>query len=163
MHAEFDFLGVWDGVTDGALLAPTYEGTLPPAFLSGSFSVASYSAVIAGVSLDLGNTLTLRQSVNKAAGYVSCVITGRDPNGTMDPEMTLVATHDWYGRWKAGTTGALNIGPVGATQYNKFTITAPKVLYQKVSDAEREGLAVADTAFQLAMNTGDDELVLEFS
>ncbi|KAA0250624.1 MAG: hypothetical protein DWB56_06720 [Candidatus Jettenia sp.] len=163
VFAEFDFLGVWGGLTDGAMLTPTYESTIPPVFLSASFTIAAYSAILAGIDIDMANTLHLRNDVNKPAGYLSTVITNRDPNGKFDPEMALVATHDWYGRWKGGTTGALSLGNIGSTQYNRYKITAPKVVYRKVSDAEREGVVVADTAFQLAMNTGDDEVVLEFS
>lgn len=161
--AEFEFTGVWDGVTDVAMLSPTYEGTTPPALLGATFSIAAYSALVSGFEIDMANALQLREDITKAAGYVSAVITDRNANGKFDPEMTLVAGHDWFGRWKAGTAGALIIGPVGATQYNKVTITAPKVVYTKVSDASRGDIAVADTAFVLAMNTGDDEVQIQFT
>ncbi len=162
VYADFDFLGVWDGATDGALLAPTYESTIPPTFLSANFSVAAYAAIINSFNVDMANELKLREDANKSTGYISTVITGRDPNGTFDPEMVTVAAYDWYGKWKAGTTGALNVGSVGATQYNKFKITAPKLLPRKVSDSDREGIVVAENAFQLAMDSGDDEIVILF-
>lgn len=161
--AEFEFTGVWGGVTDVTLLAPTYEGTVPPTFLSASFTLASYAAIIAGYDIDMANVIALRESANSAAGFLSALITGRDPNGKLDPEMTTVAVYDWYGKWLAGTSGALNIGTIGGTQYNKYKITAPVVLPRKVSDADREGIAIAEMDFQLAMSSGDDELVLEFS
>lgn len=161
--AEFDFLGVWDGLTDGAMLVPTFEGTKPPPLLAANFSIASYAAVIAGFEIDMGVMLKLREDANKAAGYIAAAITGREPSGRFDPEMVTVATHDYFGRWQAGTPGALNIGEIGDSQYNKVKITAPNVLYKMVSDAEREGVAVADTAFELAMNTGDDEVEIVFS
>jgi len=163
VYADFDFLGVWDGITDTSMISPAYEGTIPPVLLSAAFNVGAYSAVISGFDIDIANALYLRESVNTASGYFSAIISDRKPNGSFDPEMVAVATHDWYGRWKAGTIGALNIGVVGAAQYNKFKITAPKVLYTKVAEADRTGLAVASTNFQLAMDTGDDEVVLEFS
>lgn len=161
--AHFDFLGIWDGATDGAMLSPTYEGTKPPAFLNAPFTVAGYTATIAGWDIDMGNALTPRSDPTKASGYSSCIITDRVPGGKFDPEMVTVATHDFFGRWKAGTTGALVIGDVGATQYNKVKINAPTLLYRKVSDADRKGIAVADINFQLAMNTGDDEIEIVFS
>ena len=163
VYAEFEFIGALAGNTDGAMLAPTYENTKPPSMLSANFSIAAYAAIVHGFDIDLANVLSLRPDGNKAAGYISTVIAGRDPHGKFDPEMTTVAAHDWFGRWKAGTSGALNIGDIGATQYNKFKITAPTVVYRKVSDAEREGVAVADTAFQLAMATGDDEVEIVFT
>ena len=159
---EFEFTGVWNGATDVALLSPTYESTIPPIFRSATFTVASYSAIMSAINIDFGNSFHLRESVNTAEGFLSNVITDRNMSGDMDPEMVLVATHDWYGIWLAGTTGALNIGSVGSTQYNKFTITAPKLLATKVSDDDAEGQVIAGQTFQLAENSGDDEISILF-
>ncbi|MEK6531259.1 MAG: hypothetical protein AABZ23_02055 [Deltaproteobacteria bacterium] len=163
LMADFEFMGLLDSVADGAMITPTYEGTIPPVFLNSTFTIASYAAVIAGIELDMANALQMREDVTKSSGFASCAMTGRNPNGKFDPEMTPVATHDWFGRWKAGTAGALTVGPVGATQYNKVAITAPKVVYTKVSDSSRNDMAVADTSFALAMNTGDDEVQIQFT
>ena len=159
---EFEFFGVHVAPTDVTLLAPTYESTIPPIFRSASFTIASYAAVMSAINIDLGNSFHLRESVNTAEGFLSNVITGRNPVGDMDPEMVLVATHDWYGLWLAGTTGALTIGSIGATQYNKFTITAPKLLATKVSDDDAEGQVIAGQTFQLAESSGDDEWSILF-
>ncbi len=163
--AEFEFDGVWAGITDGSMLSPTYQGIglQPPVLLSANMSIAGYAAIVSGFDIDMANEKYLREHSNGAAGYLSCVITGRKPNGKIDPEMVAIATHDWFGRWKAGTSGVLNIGNIGASLYNRFKITAPKAVYTKVSDADRSGQAVADTSFELAMDAGDDELEIEFS
>lgn len=162
-YADLDFIGVWAGLVDGAMIAPTYEGTTPPAFLSSSFTIDSYAAVIKEVSIDMGNKLYLREDSSAAAGYLSAVITDRDPKGGLDPEMVLAATYDWHGKWLSGATGALNIGAIGATQYNKFLITGVAAQYEKLADADREGLAVIDNTFLLNESTGDDEIQIVFS
>lgn len=161
--AEFDFLGAYIAPIDGAILAPTFPSLLPPLLTNANFTIGAFSPVFKSVSFDMGNKLAPREDANAPTGYKSFMLTDRDVRGSFDPEMTLVASHDWYGRWKGGTTGALSIGAVGATQYNKVKITAPKVAYVKVAEADREGLEVASTDFQCAMNTGDDEIVIEFS
>lgn len=163
LYADFDFSGVYDSVADAALPAPTPEGTNPPMFLSSTLTVAAYAAIIESINIDMANALQLRSDVTKAAGYFSAVIVGREPNGSFDPEMVTVAVHNFFNIWKAGTTGALVIGDVGATQYNKVKITAPKLQYRKVSDADRGGIAVADTSFLLAASAGDDEIKILFS
>jgi hypothetical protein len=160
--AEFEFIGVHNGVTDGAILAPTYESTIPPIFRSAALTVGAYSPVMSGINIDFGNSMHLRESVNAASGYLSNVITDRNPTGDYDPEMVLVATQDWYGLWQAGTTAALSIGYVGSTQYNKFKITAPKMLPTNVSDDDAEGQVIAGQTFQLAENSGDDEWSILF-
>lgn len=163
MYADFEFYGLWVGLVDGAMVAPTFESTVPPVLLSAAFSVGGYSPALTSFDLDMGQTVNMRESMNTESGYVSAEITDRNPRGTFDPEMTLVATHDWYGLWKAGTTGAMNLGPLGATQYNQVTFTAPTLAYNKLADAERNGTATLATDYQLGMNTGDDELVITFS
>lgn len=162
IFAEFDFLGAYNAPIDGAILSPTFPSHLPPLLTNATFSVAAYAPVLKGFSIDMGNKLAPREDANSLSGYRSFMLSDRDPRGSFDPEMTVIATHDWYGRWKAGTTGALNIGAVGGTQYNKVQITAPKLAYVKVSEGDREGLELASTDFQLAMNTGDDEISIKF-
>ena len=164
-YIDFDFTGIWNGMLDAAMLTVAPETTIPPVFLSGNFSIASFAAVIKGFDIDIANTIAAREDPNNTTGYRETIITDRNPSGKFDPELTTVALHDWYGKWKAGTSGALNIGNIGSTQYNRYKITAPKVVYNQVADAEREGVAVADCSFELVKNSdaGDDELVIEFS
>lgn len=164
IYAEFEFTGVWNGMVDAAMLSVTSEATIPPVFLSGDFSVASYAAVIQGFEASLNTVLAVREDPNIATGYREAIITDRNPGGKFDPEITTVAVYDWHGKWKAGTSGALNIGNVGSTQYNRFKITAPTLIYTQISDADREGVAIADCSFELASGgSGDDELVIEFN
>lgn len=162
---DFEFTGIWNGRVDGAMLTTSPEPTIPPVFLSSNFLIASFAPVLQGYEIDMGNTVSLRVDPNIATGFREAIITARKPVGKLDPEDTTVALHDWYGKWKAGTSGALSIGNVGSTQYNRFKITAPKVVYTKLADTDREGVAVVDASFELAKNSdaGDDEFVLEFS
>lgn len=161
-YIDFDFYGVWDGVMDGFGDNANFEGTIPPVFLGATFTVGGYSAILGNINFDLSNQLTERLDVSNSAGVKSIALTDRDPRGSFDPEMVTVGTHDFFGRWKAGASGALVCGPVGATQYNRFTITAPKLVYTKIGDGNRGGMGVADTSFQLVMQSGDDEFVLAF-
>jgi len=162
-YAEFEFLGVYDGTVDGAIVSPTFEASVPPVLLSAILNLDAYAAIAASWSVDMGNDTQLREDFSAAAGFLSCLITDRRPTGKFDPEFVLVATHDFLGKWKAGTSIALTLGPVGATQYNKYTITAPKLVYTQVAEGDRTGLMVADTGFDLAMNSGDDEIQIVFS
>ena len=159
---DFEFTGVYDGVVDGAMISPTFEATVPPVLLSSAFSIGAYAANINSFDLDMANEVTLRESIATASGYVSALITDRRPTGKIDPEMVTVATYDFFGKWKAGTAAAMSLGSVGTTQYNRFTITAPKVITTKISDDERAKLMVAGMDFALAMDTGDDEISIVF-
>lgn len=163
VFAEFDFTGVYDGAATLAMVAPTFESQIPPVLLSAAMTIDSYAAILESFSIDMGNKVDLRPSINTAAGWLSALLTDRNPTGKIDPEMVLAATYDFYTKWTAGAGAALNIGPIANGDYNKFAITAPKCVYTKISEGDRTGNITADLDFALAMNTGDDEFQLQFS
>lgn len=163
MYADFEFVGNYDGVADLAIVSPTYEATVPPILQGATFTVDSYAAVIRSISLDMGNSLQLRESVASTTGHLSAVITARSPSGSIDPEATTVSAYNWYGKWIANNAGALSLGAVGSSQYNRYTITAPKVVYTGIRESSRSGIDVNEISFALAMNTGDDELSIQFT
>lgn len=164
--ADFTFDGVFTEAVDGALISPTFEATVPPVLMGSTLSLDGSSTLVAeSFSIDLANSVQLRSSLAASDGYLSALIASRKPSGTLDPETTLAATYDFVAKWKSGNQAALSIGPVTppSGDYNKFTITAPKVIYTKVDSSDRAGIMVSGLTFGLLMNTGDDELSIAFS
>lgn len=164
-YLEFNFSGVYDGVTTVALINPTgIETTLPPALLTAAFTVQSYAAKIASLAWDAGNQLAVRHDINQASGYFSCVITGREMKAAIDPEEELIATHDWYGKWKSGALGVLTYKH-DAGAGNICTVTAPKCQYVKAAEADRDGVAVLNLDMLLVRSVaaGDDEISIAFT
>ena len=156
---EYEFIGIYDGVTDVALPTPAgVETTVPVALLTAQFSIAAFSAFASQVTFDLGNTLEPRPDINKAEGYISTLLTDREVKGSFDPEMELVATHDFYGRWLAGTTGVMTWRYTGSAG-NILVISAPVCQYTKIAPANRNGIATLGADFLLVRNAagGDDE------
>lgn len=162
---EFEFTGVYDSVADVAMLTPSgVEGTVPVQLLSALFSVASFSAFISQISFDMGNTLEPRPDINTAAGYISALLTKREPKGSFDPEDELVATHDFYGRWIAGTTGVLTWKHPGSAG-NICTFSAPVCQYTKIAENDRNGIATLGADFLLARSAagGNDEISIAYT
>ena len=164
MIPEFEFQGIYVSTIDATMITPTFETTVPPTLLSSQLTLDAVSTLkAASIDINMNNTLVLREDMNAAEGYLSCMITGRKPNGKIDPEMELVSVYDFMTKWRTGVTAVLSLGVIGATQYNRWKITAPVLQYTKIGDAERTSLAVADTNFALKGSAGDDEIVIEFS
>lgn len=162
---EFEFVGVYDSVADVALITPSgVETTVPVALLSSVFSVAGFSAFVSQISFDMANTLEPRPDINTAAGYISALLTKREPKGSFDPEDELVATHDWYGRWLAGTTGALTWKHPGSAG-NICTFNVPVCQYTKIAENDRNGIATLGTDFLMARSAagGNDELSMAYT
>jgi hypothetical protein len=114
------------------------------------------------MSIDLGNKLVLQPDWNISSGHKQVLITGREPVLTFDPEKVLVATYDFYTKWRAGSTVAMT-AQVGATAGNICTVTAPAVQPTKLAEADRDGLRNLGIDCQLNRNAGDDELSLAFT
>ena len=131
---EFEFIGVDVDVSDVAIPTPSgLETTIPVPLLSANFSIASFSAFISQIQFDMANVLERRGDVNQASGFISTLLTDREPKGSFDPEDELVATHDWYGRWKNNSTGLLT-WKHGSTAGNIVTFNVPKAQYTKISE-----------------------------
>ncbi|MBI3582374.1 MAG: hypothetical protein HY096_00305 [Nitrospinae bacterium] len=162
VKAAFEFSGVYDGVIDGAMLAPTYESTVPPTLLNTPLTFDAYTARAQSFEINIAAAVAVMDDITKAEGYAVGVITGRRPTGSLNPEMVTVATYDYYGKYKSAAYISLVIGKIGSTQYNRFKFTAPKMQITKVSDGDRNSVAVADLSVLFARNAGDDEIVLEF-
>lgn len=163
LMANFTFQGHFSGPADVALVTPTYDSTVPPIMIAGNFSIGGYAAVIQSLSLSMGITLEVPPNLSATDGYGEVLVTGRDVNGSINPEQPLVASHDFMAAFKAGTLEALSLGPIGATAGNQVTISAPKCYYRNLTNAERQGVLSYDIPFGAAENTGDDEVSLAFS
>lgn len=159
---EMDYMGVYDATTDTAILAPTYETTIPPQFMNVGFSMQGLSAVFSKFDVDMKNILTPRESANAVKGQLSVFIGGRNPSGPIDPEQTLVADHDFFGKLASGATGRTAF-KIGSTQGNTVWVAGPLIQYDSIGDADRGGIAIAGAqlAYKSAsVNTGDDELII---
>lgn len=157
---DFAFEGVYGGFTDTALLSPTYESTIPKAFLNVGASMLDLATIFTTLGIDMQNVLAQRGSANAAKGVLSVLLTGRDPVATLDPEMELVTDHDFFGKLIAGTTGRLYAELDGAAG-QKITIASPRAQYADVGQAEREGILTAPVTLDLisaSVSAGDDEV-----
>lgn len=150
-------------VADVALIAPTYDATVPPVVLGATFSVDSFAAVVAAVNFDLGATVATPPSVGASDGFAEIRITGRDVVGSFDPEDGLLATYDWVSKWKTGASGALSLGSIGATAGNIVDVDMGQTYYKEIGQGDRDGIRALDISCGFAESTGDDEISLAFT
>lgn len=160
---SFEFVGHFSGPTDVALPTPTYNATVPVPVLSSAFSIASYSAIITGLEFDLGNNVVTPGDIAKADGYGEIQIVQRKLTGSFDAESVLVATHDFIGKWTAGTAMALATGTIGSTAGNRYAVSMPAVTYTEVGKGDKESISTFDLSFQGAESATDDEVSIAFT
>jgi hypothetical protein len=155
--------GVFDAVTDTALLSGvSYENVTPPAFKSATFSIEGYQALFGSFKMSLGASVQKRPDVTAAKGIHSFFIADRKPTATLNPEACLVATHDFWGRYAAGTTGRLYI-EYGTAAGNRIAISGPRVQYTSVQMANENGVMHDNIELKFCSLTdsgADDEYII---
>jgi len=153
---RFTFTGADFDVSDTAILSPTFDTSVPEAFKSATFTMGSDQLQIGSLTLSLNNQIQLRSDITKSSGHLSAMITGRESSGEFDPEMELVATHDFYGKWKDGNLSALS-ATWGSTA-SKVSVSAPKCQYSAIRWTDRGALRALGVTFGMVEDSGSDEL-----
>ncbi len=164
VELEFNFMGVEAGITDTAMLTNiTNESIIEPVLLGATFTLDGSSMLFNTLGFSFGNTLAQRDDVTDSRGIKSFYISDRQPTGEIDPEMLLVASHDFHGKWFAGTKMELDL-MFGSTDGNKHRLYIPQIQYSKIAAGEREGIEVAQTSFKACkyLSAGDDEFAILF-
>ena len=138
---EFDFMGIWDGVTDQTILAPTYPTTKGLRFASSTTTWNSVALQVENMTLDSGNTMILREDSSNVSGFLAGLVTNRVVKITGNPEAKTVATQDRYGKLLDMSEHALTFDLDGPTN-SKITIAAPKAQIISISEADRENMVV---------------------
>lgn len=142
---EFEFKGVWQAVSDQALISPTYPTDLPVRYANAVTTYNSIAQCVENLTFDAGNEVILRECPDTLGGYKSGLIVDRRPKFTINPEAQLVATEDRYGDWIAGEEYPLSCefdGPAGGTSNAKMTIAAPKAQIASIQEGERNKLVI---------------------
>lgn len=163
LYADFSFIGSFIEPVDGAQLVASYDDLLPPQLLGAPGTINGVQQTFSSFNLDMGNQLAGIPDCSKASGYRSFEITDGNTRGKIDPEAGTVAAFDYYGHLKTGTLLPLVIGPFGPAQYNQLKITGSNLRITNVQEGDREGKTIYNVDYQLSMDSGDDEFVLEFS
>ena len=160
---SFTFTGHLASKTDVSLPSPSYDSTLPAPLINVPFTIGGYAAVINNLSFDLGIELATPPSISATDGYSTVLITGRDVNGSFDPEATLVADQDFLGDLQSSATNALACGVIGSVAGNRYRIDMPAVSYRELSPGDRDSLRTYEIGYGASESTTDDEITILFT
>jgi len=161
---EFTFTGKYStNETDTALIAPTYPTTLPLRVAAGALTWNSVALCTSSVEVDAGNSVVMRECVNATdrSGYISAIVTNRQPVITADPESVLVATQNRDNLWLTSSPQAfsMQIGVTGTS----ITIAAPKAQLENKQQGGRNDIMTDDLTWLCTQGSAaDTELTLTF-
>lgn len=160
---SFNFTGLYGGVADVAIVAPTYTGFGKPqavnstntsGILFGKTFVGGTTGLqVTSMSFDLGNAINYRLLV----GSEQVVISDRKPKGTISLEMTLLAFKDWLAAVKNGDTGRMYMEN-GAVTGQTVAINMPRVQLENPRYSESDGIVMLDLDFRALWVNGNDDV-----
>lgn len=191
---NFTFQGNFETVTDVALPAATFEtqaavqvelsqlhvnpdvdlAAAPTALTTAPNDCDTYEDQVNGTvstlcaasfGLDQANEVNIRECINEADAFNGVVITGREPTGSMDPELELVATHNFWNILATADVLEWRVR-VGTARGNIVRFESNSAQYVGLTYAERNGLRTlgVDLKFSgTAPNFSDDELQIAFN
>jgi len=165
--ARFEFTGKYLDEADDTIIAPTLATTVPPRWSNTSgLTLDSYALKANTMTINLGSAVQLREDPNDnvsggngGTGYCAAALTMARPTFSVDPEMVLVATKDWYNSLVTQGTLAL-VATVGTAANNIITFTASAAQITSKGRADRNGIAVDNIEGVL---TGSSPLSIAFS
>jgi len=112
------------------------------------------------LTLDLGNDVQWRDDIQAAAGHKEPLVVGRDPTGSIDPDVLDLATWNPYSEWEAGSLVAVGCG-IGSAAGRRVRVVCPETQYTNLPYGDRNGIATYQLGFR-ATGT-DDELMVIYS
>lgn len=162
---EFTMTGMYADPTDTSLVSPTFESTVDsvPLVKSAGLTLNSVDLVVNEFTLDMGNNVVPRPSVNAAYAIAGFHITDRQPVATIDPESELIATYD-YRSDVLDTPRNLHL-TVGSTAGNTCYLEVPSFNTTDIEYGDRDQTLIEVITGQCAADTdaGDDELTIRWS
>lgn len=157
---KWTFKGIYVSPVDASPAAQTFSTVEPAVVLGTILTVGGYGPCVEKLEIDIANSIAARKCMSAVSGITEQMITGRDPGGSFDPEAVLEATEDFWAKWENAEAFALALGPIGSLDGNIIEVDAPAMQYRDITYADRNGILAYQVPFALAVNTGDDELVI---
>lgn len=160
---SFRMVGKIESETQSSAPTPSFETTVPRAFVGASFAIGGTAVPIEALTFDLQNTISIAPNPNESDGFGEIRITERNTQGTVNPEAQPINTKDFIGLLRSGTTQTIQTGVIGSSAGNRWAISVPKAYFREIGFGEREALLTNDITFGCAENSGDDELSIQFT
>ncbi len=160
MMMNFEFLGIWNAVTDQAVPAQTHTGVAPVLLKGATMDIGSWNPKINEFSLAMNNVIVPREDVTVAGGAAYFVITDRDPVITIDAEQELVTNDDGFDIWLNTTEAAASL--VVANSATTFTWDFVLTQLKDMSGGERGGKMINNITLQCntSVAAGNDDVII---
>jgi hypothetical protein len=160
---NFTMSGLWALPTDDGPITGTALDLQPSPALSAQLILGGLDLsdiAVNSLQVDMANDVQPREDIQAADGFHSMLVVGRDPTGSIDPEVADMADFDPFTDWSAGNNIAIAAG-IGSERGSRVRVVLPTTQYTQLPYGERNGIATYQIGFRAVGN--DDELMLIYA
>lgn len=158
---NFSISGTYGQPTDATNPSPSYLSLVPSPVVGASLKIGSLDMTLVTVNaltFDIANDVQPRDDIQAPDGRVGYVVTGRDPKGSIDPEVSSIANFDPYSDWSGGALVPISAG-IGDTFGNRVRVVMPATQYTELPYGERNGIATYALGYR-ATGTDDEMMII---
>lgn len=162
--ANFTWTGIVNTTQDGPLLEgankPTLNHPIPDPFLGVGLTIdnGGWTPIFAGLTINLGNEVILRENSQDSDGWRFGVVTSRAPTLTMQPDEELQAVMNVPGDYRDGRvmSGRFTYGKLAAAAEpgGRFEFRMPAMQFIELTESDRDEVVTWDAVFGLYGGTG---------
>jgi hypothetical protein len=163
-YFTFDFQGIWVAPDEAAILAPTYPTPLGLRYASSTTTWDGEAMCLENITLDSGNTVTMKECAGSVSGYDYALVTNRVVTVTGNPEAVPFGEQNRFNQLIDNGQEILTWNLDGPTN-SVLTITAPKAQIIDIKEGDRNGFVVDDITWQCNRNGSniDQEISMTFT
>lgn len=165
-NASFTFTGQYIPVTDSTIpTGAVYESTLPTQVELAQLNISNKDDFCAqSFSIDMQNQVNPRDCMNNTDGFSGVRLTGRNPQGSVNPEAVREADHPFWANMAAATKFAFHVR-VGTTAGNIVKFVGESVQTSSITYGDRNGVRITDIGLRFSQfsDDGNDEVRVIFA
>ena len=155
---SWQFTGKLAGAEDAAVPTATYEDIIGPVFVNATVNIDGTSFALVGLSLDMGNSLTVRDDAGASDGIADVVIPKREPSCEIEMWAVLGSEKDFLSLWQ--NASEIDISAVWGSAGNKVTVAAHGQI-KEYKYGNKDDILTYSFPVKLVGQSGDDELSIK--
>jgi len=139
----------------------TDDGGAPLVTMNNTFTWGDSYPCVESMSFSLNNTISVPTCLSKTHAAADVQITGRAPEVSWNPMMTVATDIDHWTPFEAVTQSSISYELTNSTV--DFTINIPKIAIKNIQEGENNGILTYEITGHPIRTTADDELFIQFS
>ncbi len=163
-ECDFEFQGLFNPIGSGTLYDLSgISNVKPPIVYNSSFTIGGFSPVTSKAEVDLGNTITRRDSLNATYGVAGFRLTDRNGALNFDADAVAESSNPFWANWEASNVAAWSV-QVGSNATNIIKMSGFYVA-ETLKYGDDKGVRKYDQKAGLcssSVNSQNDELLLTF-